>query len=30
MGRRLTAEEVKKLATETKVDAQWRAAGIWP
>jgi hypothetical protein len=29
-GRRLTVDEVKKLAAETKVDAQWRAAGIWP
>ncbi|GAC1446706.1 MAG: M28 family metallopeptidase [Pyrinomonadaceae bacterium] len=28
-GRRLNSDEVKKLATETKVDAQWRAAGIW-
>ena len=30
LGRRLTADEVKKLAAETKIDAQWRAAGIWP
>jgi len=29
-GRRLTTDEIKKLATETRVDAQWRAAGIWP
>ena len=29
-GRRLTVDEVKKLAAETQVDAQWRAAGIWP
>lgn len=29
-GRRLSADEVKKLAAETKVEAQWRAAGIWP
>lgn len=29
-GRRLTANEVKKMAGETKVDAQWRALGIWP
>jgi hypothetical protein len=29
-GRRLSREEVKKLAAESKVDAQWRAAGIWP
>ena len=28
-GRRLTPEEVKRMAAETKVDAQWRAAGIW-
>ena len=28
-GRRLTADEVKKMATESKVDEQWRAAGIW-
>lgn len=30
LGRRLTADEVKKLAAETKVDSQWRTAGIWP
>ena len=29
-GRRLNAEEVKKMAADTKVDEQWRAAGIWP
>lgn len=29
-GRRLTVEEVRKVAVETKVGAQWRAAGIWP
>ncbi|MEK6321518.1 MAG: M20/M25/M40 family metallo-hydrolase [Acidobacteriota bacterium] len=28
-GRRLTSDEVKKMASETKVDEQWRAAGIW-
>ncbi|MDQ3908076.1 MAG: M20/M25/M40 family metallo-hydrolase [Acidobacteriota bacterium] len=28
-GRRLTPDEVKKMAADTKVDAQWRAAGIW-
>lgn len=28
-GRRMTQEEVKKMAAETKVDEQWRAAGIW-
>lgn len=28
-GRRLSAEEVKKMASESKVDEQWRAAGIW-
>ncbi|HEV8482652.1 MAG TPA: M20/M25/M40 family metallo-hydrolase [Blastocatellia bacterium] len=28
-GRRLTADEVKKMAVESKVDRQWRAAGIW-
>jgi Zn-dependent M28 family amino/carboxypeptidase len=28
-GRRLSAEEVRKMATESKVDEQWRAAGIW-
>jgi carboxypeptidase Q len=28
-GRRLTADEVKKMAAESKVDEQWRAAGIW-
>jgi Zn-dependent M28 family amino/carboxypeptidase len=29
-GRRMTAAEVKKMAAETRVDEQWRAAGIWP
>lgn len=29
-GRRLSTDEVRKMAAETKVDAQWRAAGIWP
>jgi carboxypeptidase Q len=29
LGRRLNAEEVKRMADETKVDEQWRAAGIW-
>ena len=29
-GRRLTVAEVRKLAAETKIDAQWRAVGIWP
>lgn len=29
LGRRLTPDEVKKMATESKVDEQWRAAGIW-
>jgi carboxypeptidase Q len=29
IGRRLSAEEVKKMAAESKVDEQWRAAGIW-
>jgi len=29
LGRRLTADEVRKMAAETKVDEQWRAAGIW-
>ncbi|HEX8184958.1 MAG TPA: M20/M25/M40 family metallo-hydrolase [Blastocatellia bacterium] len=29
LGRRLSAEEVKRMATESKVDEQWRAAGIW-
>ncbi|HEX5731617.1 MAG TPA: M20/M25/M40 family metallo-hydrolase [Blastocatellia bacterium] len=29
-GRRLTRDEVKKMAADTKVDEQWRAAGIWP
>jgi hypothetical protein len=29
-GRRLTRAEVEKMAAETKVDAQWRASGIWP
>lgn len=28
-GRRLSGEEVKNMAEETKVDEQWRAAGIW-
>ncbi len=28
-GRRLNADEVKKMAVESKVDRQWRAAGIW-
>ena len=28
-GRRLSADEVKKMAIESKVDRQWRAAGIW-
>jgi hypothetical protein len=28
-GRRLNAEEVKRMAVETKVGEQWRAAGIW-
>jgi hypothetical protein len=28
-GRRLSAEEVKRMAAESKVDEQWRAAGIW-
>jgi carboxypeptidase Q len=28
-GRRQTADEVKKMAAESKVDEQWRAAGIW-
>lgn len=28
-GRRLSAEEVRKVAAQTKVEAQWRAAGIW-
>ena len=28
-GRRLGAAEVRKMAAESKVDAQWRAAGIW-
>ncbi|HXG94424.1 MAG TPA: M20/M25/M40 family metallo-hydrolase [Blastocatellia bacterium] len=28
-GHRLTADEVKKMAAESKVDEQWRAAGIW-
>jgi hypothetical protein len=28
-GRRLSAAEVKKMAVESKVDEQWRAAGIW-
>lgn len=29
-GRRLTTEEVKRMAADTKVGDQWRAAGIWP
>ena len=29
-GRRLTRDEVKKMAADTKVAEQWRAAGIWP
>ena len=29
-GRRLSADEVKRMAAETKVDEQWRASGIWP
>lgn len=28
-GRRLTANEIKRMADETKVGDQWRAAGIW-
>lgn len=28
-GHRLTAEEVRRMADETKVGEQWRAAGIW-
>jgi hypothetical protein len=28
-GRRLTAAEVRRMAVETKVGEQWRAAGIW-
>jgi carboxypeptidase Q len=28
-GRRLTTEEVRRMADETKVGEQWRAAGIW-
>ncbi|HJQ31037.1 MAG TPA: M20/M25/M40 family metallo-hydrolase [Pyrinomonadaceae bacterium] len=28
-GRRLGAEEVRRMADETKVGEQWRAAGIW-
>ncbi len=28
-GRRLTPEEVRRMADETKVGEQWRAAGIW-
>ena len=28
-GRRLSAEEVRRMADETKVGDQWRAAGIW-
>lgn len=29
-GRRLTADEVRGMARETKVDDQWRDTGIWP
>ena len=28
-GRRLNGEEVRRMADETKVGEQWRAAGIW-
>ena len=28
-GRRLSSEDVKKMAAESKVDVQCRAAGIW-
>jgi carboxypeptidase Q len=28
-GRKLSSDEVKKMAAESKVDVQWRAAGIW-
>jgi len=28
-GHRLSAEEIKRMADETKVGEQWRAAGIW-
>lgn len=28
-GRRMTTEEVRRMAEETKVGDQWRAAGIW-
>ena len=28
-GRRLNSEEVRRMADETKVGEQWRAAGIW-
>jgi hypothetical protein len=28
-GRRLAMDDVKKMAAESKVDEQWRAAGIW-
>jgi hypothetical protein len=28
-GRRLTADEIKRMADETKVGDQWRAAGVW-
>ena len=28
-GRRLSSEEVRRMADETKVGEQWRAAGIW-
>ena len=29
-GRKLDADEVKKMAAESKIDEQWRAAGILP
>ena len=29
LGRRLDAEEVRRMADETRVGEQWRAAGIW-
>ena len=28
-GRRLSSDEIKRMADETKVGEQWRAAGIW-
>jgi len=28
-GHRLSAEEIRRMADETKVGDQWRAAGIW-